>query len=175
MNRFILLFFIWGFSLVSCSMSVNKGPEMKWIQPADLVSLMKKEPKPILVDLYTDWCHWCKVMDSRTYQNEQVIAYLQAKYYCVKINAESKQSIPWLGKTYTFNPQFGVNEVAVVLAGQQISFPTTVIIPLHSNQPQAVPGFLAPAELELVVKYFGEGHHTQTPFPTYQKAFRSSW
>jgi thioredoxin-related protein len=175
MNRFIVLMAICSFSFLSCSMAPKKGPELAWIQPTDLVNLMKKEPRPILVDLYTDWCKWCKVMDSRTYANPKVIAYLQEKFYCVKIDAESKKAITWMGKTFSYNPNFGVNDVAVLLAGQQISFPTTVIIPKFETQPQAVPGFLAPTELEMLVKYFGDGHYPKTPFEGYQKAFRASW
>jgi thiol:disulfide interchange protein len=175
MNRFIVLMAICSFSFFSCSMAPKKGPELAWIQPTELVNLMKKEPRPILVDLYTDWCKWCKVMDSRTYANPKVIAYLQEKYYCVKIDAESKKVITWMGREFSFNPNFGVNDVAVMLAGQQISFPTTVIIPKFNNQPQAVPGFLAPAELEMLVKYFGDGHYPNTAFEGYQKGFRASW
>jgi uncharacterized protein YyaL (SSP411 family) len=68
----------------------------------DVELAMQKEKRPILIDLYTDWCGWCKVMDKKTYTNKKVIEYLQDKFYPVKLDAETRERITWNGKNLCF-------------------------------------------------------------------------
>ena len=49
----------------------------------DLIEKSKIEPRPIFVDVYTDWCGWCKKMDRDTFQNPKVVAYMNKQYYCI--------------------------------------------------------------------------------------------
>jgi len=153
----------------------EKAEKTKWMTLKEASDSLKKEKRPILVDLYTDWCGWCKVMDKKTYANKKVSEYLGQKFYAVKIDAESKQAIEWNGKNYPFNAQYRTNEFALYLTQGQLSYPTTVIIPVDGSGPQAIPGYLEPKYFEMIVKYFGEGHYGKTPFQQYQKSFKSSW
>lgn len=152
-----------------------KTEKTKWITLKEASDSLKKEKRPILVDLYTDWCGWCKVMDKKTYSHKQVSEYLGQKFYAVKIDAESKQAIEWNGKSYPFNAQYRTNEFALYLTQGQLSYPTTVIIPVDGTPPQAIPGYLEPKDFEMIVKYFGEGHYGKTSFDQYQRSFKSSW
>lgn len=147
----------------------------RWITLKDAEASLGKERRPVLIDLYTDWCGWCKVMDKKTYSNKNVAAYLAEKFYTVKVNAESQEAISWKGKNYKFNSRYKTNDFAIYLTRGQLSYPTTVIIPADGSEPQAIPGFLEPKDFEMIVKYFGEGHYGKTPFPDYQKAFKASW
>ncbi|MFC1541281.1 thioredoxin family protein [Candidatus Latescibacterota bacterium] len=47
-----------------------------------------KEGKPIIVDFYTDWCKWCKVMDAETFSNPEVMDIMTKGWIKIKINAE---------------------------------------------------------------------------------------
>ncbi len=51
----------------------------------------KKGNKLVLVDLYTDWCGWCKRLDRDTYTDAAVLEYLNGQYVCVKLDAEDGQ------------------------------------------------------------------------------------
>ena len=149
--------------------------KVEWMTLEQVEASMQKEPRPILIDLYTDWCGWCKVMDKKTYQNKNVTSYLQQKFYAVKLNAETTQNISWRGKTYRFNANYKTNDFAIFLTGGQLSYPTTVIIPIEQAQPQAIPGFLEPKDFEMIVKYFGEGKFSKMPFNQFQQQFKSTW
>ncbi|THU39928.1 DUF255 domain-containing protein [Niastella caeni] len=148
--------------------------KLKWMTLEDVASGLEKEKRPVLIDLYTDWCGWCKTMDKKTYSNKDVTSYVQQKFYPVKFDAEGRKAISWKGKTYEFNTRHKTHDFAVYLTNGQLSYPTTVIIPV-GGEPQAIPGYLAPNELELIVKYFGEGKYGRVPFDEYQKSFKSSW
>jgi uncharacterized protein YyaL (SSP411 family) len=161
--------------LFSCGHKPHSNSDrLQWLSLEETAANLKKEKRPVLIDLYTDWCGWCKVMDRKTYSNPQVIRYLQEKFYPVRVNAESREQISWDGKTYQFNPSYKTNEFAVYITQGRLEFPTTVIIPAD-GQPQAIPGYLEPKDLELIVKYFGEGAYGNIPFDTFQKQFKSSW
>jgi thioredoxin-related protein len=175
MQKLKLIFLSSWVVIFSCAQKPDMSHEkLKWMNLSDAAASLEKEKRPVLIDLYTDWCGWCKVMDKKTYSNQQVAEYLQEKFYPVKVNAESRDAIVWNGKTYRFNSSYRSNEFAVYITQGRLEFPTTVIIPAD-GEPQAIPGYLEPKDLELVVKYFGEGGYGKIPFQDFQKNFKSTW
>jgi thioredoxin-related protein len=154
--------------------TVAAGPALGWMNLEEAAGKLQKEQRPILIDLYTTWCGWCKQMDKKTYSNRQVAAYLQDKFYPVKLDAETRSVISWKGKEYRFNTNYRSNEFALYLTHGRLEFPTTIIIP-PGGEPQAIPGYMEPKELELLVKYFGEGKYNQVSFDDWQKSFHPSW
>lgn len=52
-------------------------------------ALAKVENKKILIDFYTDWCIPCKELDKYIFQDSTISQFLNERYVCLKINAES--------------------------------------------------------------------------------------
>ena len=161
----------------SCAQRPSAGTDhVKWISLDQAEFELHKENRPVLIDLYTDWCGWCKVMDKKTYSNRNVVQYLQDKFYTVKVNAETREPISWKGKAYHFNENYRSNDFAVYITQGRLEFPTTVILPADGSEPQAIPGYLEPKDFELIAKYFGqEGGYGKIPFEQFQKNFKPSW
>lgn len=158
------------------SLSVYEGKEaFQWMTFQQAQERVKSRPRVIVMDMYTDWCYWCKVMDRNTYANPQLASYIQEKFYPVKFNAESKASITWKGRSFDFNPDYRVNDLALALTHGRLSFPTTVIITPDDHSPQYINGYLKPADLEPVLKYFGEGAYKNMAYKDFKKAFKASW
>src|SRR5450432_42491 len=171
----LLLISAFVLTISSADKPAPKAEKLKWMTLKEAQEAMLTEKRPILIDLYTDWCGWCKVMDKKTYSNSKVIAYLQQNFYTVKLNAETKETVNWNEKAYNFNDANRTNDFALFLTYGRLYYPTTVIMPLDNSGPQPVPGYLEPKELELIVRYFGDGKYGKQPFEEYQKSFKSEW
>jgi len=154
---------------------IEKGEKIKWMSLKEVQEANIQNKKPILIDLYTEWCGWCKQMDRKTYSDKNVVKYLQGKFYTVKLNAETRNTISWSGKTFEFNSSYKTNDFALYLTQGRLSYPTTVIIPADGSAPQAIPGYLTPSEIEIILKYFGEGKFGKQSFEDYQRTFKASW
>lgn len=134
----------------------NKPEELTWITFEEAVALQAKEPRKILVDVYTDWCGWCKKMDKYTYTDTSVINNLKTKYYLVKFNAEQKEEVKFKDKVFKFKPEYKSHELAVSLLNGQMSYPSTVFLDEDMNMLTMVPGYLTPKEMNPILVYFGE-------------------
>ena len=114
-------------------------------------------------------------MDRETYAKDDVAAYINEKYYAVKLDAESKESFEWNGKKYEYKPEYKSNELALYLLYGQLSFPTTVFLSAIDAQPAPMPGYLKPNEIEAPLKFFGDGIYKTKNYPEFMNGFKASW
>lgn len=166
------------FALVLASSFHKPIPEKKinWVPLAEAERLYRQDHKPILIDLYTDWCSWCKVMDKKTYSKSGLVDFVNDRFHAVRFNAETKDRVDWGGKSFTFDARSNVNAFAIeVTRGKLQGFPTTVIVPGDGSLPQAVSGYLETKDMELLLRYFGEGGYGKVPFDDFRKNFRPQW
>ena len=152
-----------------------KKEKINWLTLSELQAVYSKDPRPVLVDVYTHWCQWCKVMDKETYSNDNVASYINEHYYAVRFDAESKDSVSWAGAKFGYNSTYKANDLAVYFTSGQMSFPTTVLLSDITAQPAPLPGFLKPGELEPPLKYFGDGFYKNQNFTDFYKSFNASW
>ncbi len=171
--KLILIFFL--FSLTSAKGKPSMHDKLAWIDMNTLNVNMRSESKPVLIDLYTNWCYWCKVMDKKTYTNSKVISYISEHFYPVKFDAESKGNVQWKNIDYKYNEAYKVNDFTLYVTNGQLSFPTTVIVPDEKSDPIAIAGFLEPKELEPILKYFGEGTYKKQDYKTFRSTFKTTW
>lgn len=145
----------------------NSDNEIKWISFEQAVELQKTKPKKIIVDVYTDWCGWCKKMDKNTYTDAEIIRQIEANFYFVKLNAEQKEEIKYKDKVFTFKQEYKANELAVSLLNGQMSYPSTVFLDEDMNLLTVVPGYLTPKDLNPILKYFGENIYKEKNWKEY--------
>ena len=147
--------------------------ELKWVTFEEAIELNKTNPKKLLIDLYTDWCGWCKKMDRDTYTNAQIINVINKNFYPVKFNAEQRESVTFDGHTFKFVPRGsrGVHELAAALTQNKLSYPTTVFMDEQIRIIQPLPGYLGPDQMLPILKYIGEDHFKTTTWQDYQKNY----
>lgn len=141
---------------------------MSWDEAADLAST-DKNPKKIFIDVYTDWCGWCKKMDKDTFQNAEVAAYMTQNFYMVKLDGEGKQPINFKGKTYKYVPsgKRGYHEFAAALLQGRLSYPTVVFLDENFNMLSPVPGYQKPKPFLNIARYFGDNIYLEKDWKAY--------
>ena len=150
--------------------------EVNWISFEEALALNEKSPKPILVDLYTDWCGWCKKMDATTYKNDVIVKYINDNYYAVKMDGEGREDITYQGKTFKFVQQgrSKYHELAAAILKGKMSYPSTAFFNAEQQLVQTVPGYLTEQRFEKILAYFSGGHYNSTPWADFEKNFKSS-
>jgi len=157
------------------SFEPGKKSKVNWMTVSELNEAYSKQAKPIIIDVYTSWCGWCRVMDKETYSNEEVATYINENFYAVKFNAETRDTIELAGKKFGYNPAYKANDLAVYLLSGRMGYPTTILLSSIDGQPAPLSGFLKPSELEPPLKFFGEGAYKNKDFPEYMKEFTAKW
>lgn len=143
---------------------------IQWMSWEEAQEAMAKEPKKIVVDIYTDWCGWCKRMDAATFQQNYIAEYINENYYAVKFNAEQKEDIEFQGKKFKFvdNGRRGYHELAANIMNGRLGYPTIAFLDEEMNVIQAIPGYKGPEEFEQIMTYFAGDHHKKVSWDKYQ-------
>lgn len=168
-NKIIITFLVFIFALNSSFKIDNNENQLHWLTFEQAVELQSKAPKKIIIDVYTDWCGWCKKMDKYTYSDKEVIKNIQDNFYLVKFNAEQKEDIKFKDKVFKFKTEYKSHELAVSLLNGQMSYPSTVFLDEDMNMLTNVPGYLTPKEMNPILKYFGENIYKKMNWKEYSE------
>lgn len=147
---------------------------VKWYTIQEAEQLMKKNPRPLFIDTFTDWCVWCKRMDSETFTNPVIADILNSKFYPVKFNAEGTEQVTFMGQTFINDGKAGkAHQLAVALLQGQLSYPTVVFMTQENGKyaVSPVPGYRPPKEMEVMLSFFAENAYKTTKWEEYQKTF----
>lgn len=151
--------------------SIIFAQEVNWLSwnEATELAASDKNPKKVFIDVYTDWCGWCKKMDKDTFQNPEVAAYMAENYYMVKFDGEGKEPIEYKGKTYKFIPsgRKGYHEFAAALMQGRLSYPTTIFLDEELNMLSPIPGYQKPEPFMEIARYFGDNIYKEKDWKAY--------
>lgn len=131
---------------------------VNWLTIEEAEKKTKENPKPVLVDIYTDWCGWCKKMMMTTFSDPDVANYINQNFYAVRFNAETKDTIVYQGNTY-INNQTGpraTHQLAFKFLPQSRSYPSTIFMTGDLQNNMLVPGYLDSKTIAPLLVYYKE-------------------
>jgi thioredoxin-related protein len=120
----------------------------------DAFAKAKADNKLVLVDVYTNWCGWCKRMDKDVYPDPKVQAELEKYFTAAKLNAESTDVRTFQGGLITeqqIASHWGVN-----------AYPTLIFMNANGDVVERIPGYVPVTEFPLVLRFIGTGAYKET-------------
>lgn len=133
--------------------------KIKWMTFEEAVEKSKKKPKHIFIDMYTDWCGWCKKMDASTFLDPVIVELMNKHFYAVKFDAEQKDTIHFMDHDFVNpNPEGrrSSHQLAQALLKGKMSYPSFVFLNKEYEWLTVVNGYRKPPEMEQVLTYFGD-------------------
>lgn len=140
--------------LIGQALVLLLAADLPW-QPFDeAYSQAVESGKPLLVDFYTDWCHWCKVMDAKTFSHPEIAKLLREEFVLSRIHAEdSKASLHYRGERYNhlqFTRALGVK-----------GFPSVAFFDKSGDLITVVPGYVEPSIFKYMLLYVRDACYTR--------------
>lgn len=156
---------------------ITEESPVNWMTFEEAIAKSKTEKRRIFIDVYTDWCGWCKVMDKNTFADPIVAKLLNDKFYAVKLNAEQREDIVFEGTTFKFieNGRSGYHQLAAALLNNQLSYPTVVFLDEDFKMLQPLPGYQKAPEFHKVAQFIGEGHYKTIKWDAFQQTYKSPY
>ena len=155
--------------LVTFSTIVAQDDKINWLSIEEVEVLQQKEPRKVLMDVYTTWCGPCKMMMRNTFTNKDVINYVNKNFYAVKFDAESGDDVTFKGTSYK-NPSYNPNarrksphQFAQALGIS--SYPTIIYMDEEMNIIAPIKGYQTPGQIELYLRLFAEIFKSQFLIP----------
>jgi thioredoxin-related protein len=183
MKKVLILLVIAGaFAGLTSMAPSNPSPSkaegaVQWLTFDEALKKSKAEKRPIFIDVYTDWCGWCKVMDKNTFNEPEVAKLLNTKFYAVKFNAEQKEDVVFNGTTFKFvvSGQNGYHQLAAALLNNQLSYPTVVFLNENFEILQPLAGYRKAPEFHKMAQYIGEGHYKNVKWEQWETQYASPY
>ena len=149
--------------------TISVAQEINWLTIEEAEAANKTEPRKILIDVYTDWCGWCKKMDATTFKDEEMVSYLNQNFYCVKLDGEDKGTLTFKGEKFNFINQGrrGYHELAAGFLQGKMSYPSLVFLNEDLVVLQALQGFRTAKELLPIVIFLGDNIYLETNWTDY--------
>lgn len=177
-KQYLLILMLVMGGLATAQESIN------WMTMNQALAAQKENPKKIFMDVYTDWCGPCKLMDRDTFGNANVIAFINQNYYAVKFNAEGTESIEYQDFVYT-NPNYqegrrGRNATHFFADALRLQgYPSVVFFEEDGTLIQALPGYKSPKNIEIYLKMIANNDYktltTVEAWQAYQAKFESTF
>jgi len=150
--------------------NIKTDETVTWLSWDEAVELNKTNPKKIFIDVYTDWCGWCKKMDKSTFLDAYVTKELNDNFHAIKFNAEQKDDIEFDGTKFKFvaSGRRGYHELAMALLNGRMGYPSFVVLDENFARIMISPGYKTAEQLIPELEFATKEHYKQMSWENYQ-------
>lgn len=140
-------------TLAAClavKLPASAGEPIRWIPwSADLFSRAKAENKLVILDLEAGWCHWCHVMEQRTYGDADVSGIIAKDFVAVRADQDANPDL---------SSRYG-----------DWGWPATIVFAPDGTEIAKLRGFVEPERMAALLKAAVED---PTPGPSVSEALK---
>lgn len=143
------------------------------IDTLNMVLNNEDNKKHFFIDVYTDWCGWCKRMDATTFSDPEIVELMNKYFIPVKFDAEQQDPISFSGKEYKFveNGRRGYNELAAALMQNKMSYPTVILLNEKVQMIQPIPGYRSAEDLKPILIFIGKEIYKEKSYEEFLKTY----
>jgi len=169
-----IIFFVF-ITITSFPISAQNTEKVKWYTIEEALKQNAAAPRKIMIDVYTDWCGWCKKMDAETFDHPVIARYINKNFYPVKFDAESSSSINFNGTKYVNQGAGGTRKSTHQFATALgvTGYPTVAYLTGDLQLIAPVSGYFTPEQIEPLLHFIVEDKFKTISFEDYQKTFIS--
>jgi thioredoxin-related protein len=142
------------------------GKKLEWLAFDVAADKAARQNKHLIVDVYTTWCGWCRVMERETYGNPEVANYLTDNFVLAKVNGESPNKLHWRGEELS-ERQFA-RKVGVT------GYPATYFMKPDAEMLGGVPGFIRPPDFMVYSRYVATRWYQKGGIKDYVDSLRTA-
>ena len=158
-------------------MSATAQETIQWMGIEEAEARCAKAPRMIFIDVYTDWCGWCKRMDKDTFSNPVIAKYMNEHFYAVKFDAERQDTLTFQGRQFVGatrpDGRKGAHQLAHALLKGKMSYPSYVIMNDEMKIIQVIGGYQDAKNFEPMIHYFGDEAYKTMSGEDFLKDFKS--
>lgn len=173
----LAFFCCWFFILSYFKAQTEKDGLVNWLSIKEAQQKNKEVQKPFIIDVYTDWCGWCKHMMKTTYSNAGIANYINSNFYPVKFDAETKDTIEYNGKIYkpTSKEPKTPHELAIKFLGTSLSYPSTMFVTNNFEYNLLSQGFIEDKKIEPLLIFMVENAWRNSVYDEFNKHFNRTF
>ncbi len=173
----LAFFCCWFFILSYFKAQTEKDGLVNWLSIKEAQQKNKEVQKPFIIDIYTDWCGWCKHMMKTTYSNAGIANYINSNFYPVKFDAETKDTIEYNGKIYkpTSKEPKTPHELAIKFLGTSLSYPSTMFVTNNFEYNLLSQGFIEDKKIEPFLIFMVENAWRNSVYDEFSKHFNRTF
>lgn len=143
----------------------SSGPKGNWVEYGEALKEARLQDRPVLVDVYTNWCSWCKKMDRDVYGDDAVQDLLGRHFVIVKLDAESTTTHEVDGRT--------VSERDIAKGHGVTGYPTTLFLSPDGEPITVLPGYIPKETFVHVLEYIHSRSYETTGWEEFLKSRKS--
>lgn len=152
-------FILYVFSIFTMNSNTH---DLVWHKFDQGLVLASKENKAILIDIYTDWCGWCKKMDQETYSDPRVVKYLRDNFVLIRMNPETDEPVTYEGEQYP--------AAAFAQSMQVTGYPATAFFESNGKMITMVPGYIQTEDFLNILRYMAEKKYYTVSYEDFLKS-----
>lgn len=146
---------------------------VKWLTLEEALEKNKTNPKKIFLEFNVNWSVGSTMMMMSTYNNPIIGNYLNEKFYPVRIDATTRDTLTFGQKYINPGKAPSFHQLPYAMLQGKMKFPAILYLDENNKLINVVQTYLTPEALEPMLKYFGENKYKEKAWKDYLKNFES--